>query len=153
MSSAFGEPPCSGVMTSASAEGATGKRTSSPAASASASMRRRRAVRSGLKAPGAYLRGKPALSEKGRSNVTFVTRLLREAGPAAGPLGGGPFGASHRCTKRPSPVGRYRGVTEPLRAAEGRLALLHEGAHALEEVLAPGEGVLELRLQVELPVH
>src|SRR4051812_39922690 len=36
---------------------------------------------------------------------------------------------------------------------EGGVALLHEGRHALEEVLGPGQSVLELGLEVELAVE
>src|SRR4029079_10670028 len=124
MSSAFGEPPDSGVNVSAKADGAQIRDAKTTALRA---VRSRRLGMPVGKAAGSYIRL--------REGLHFVPddSSARGSDPAR----------SRRC-------GRTSEGSDPL---ERGLPLLDEGGHALLEVLGAGELVLEVGLEVELAVE
>src|SRR5215208_4941858 len=108
MSSAFCDPPDSGVKASANADGAA-------------------------------IRIARAAAEKAATSRRLGVPVGKAAGSYPRPSGRSYF----------VPDGTQRG-SDPL---ERGVPLLHEGGHALLEVLRPGQGVLELGLEVELAVE
>src|SRR5919107_672283 len=173
MSSAFSDPPDSGVNVSASADGAATRRTSSAAASAASIRRRDMPVG---KARGSYLRPTETLHfvrvapsglARGRlldlqlAYAQAVDLELTDAQPpdhrSADRKPADRDGAhrdraqGHRSRgQRPDRLGRWVAHSGTL---EGRVALLEERKRALLEVTRAREAVLKLGLEGELAVE
>ena len=93
----------------------------------------------------------------------LLTSMRARPGGREQPRRSGRRGRAERDSRDPGPRRRARRRARPgrlladrhharaaLAAAEARLALLEEGGDALREVLGPGGGDLELRLELEL---